>query len=230
MDTTGIDILIERRNEFEVGGKRYVLYPPSIGVAMMTKGAVERLNLDSQLVERNPMGAFLEAARRDPNQCCRIIALATCANKDEAMSAAHIDRKTRHFVKTLNAEEIASLLIEVLGNNKAEQFIAESGIGKELENMRRVASFKKNDTPSFGGVTIFGQLIDPAMERYGWSYEYTIWGVSYAALTVLLADKVTQVFLSDEERKKLPAHLLDKGPKMSADNPEELQKFINMSN
>lgn len=229
MDSTGIDILIERCNEFEVGGKRFKLYPPSIGVTMMTKGALDRLELNQDLVAANPMAAFLEAAGRDPKQCCRIIALATCKSKDEAMSSEHINRKTRHFAKTLDTEEIASLLIEVLDNNKAAQFIADSGIEAELDNMRRVARCKKNDTPSFGGKTIFGQLIDPAMERYGWSYEYTVWGVSYAALTVLLADKVTQVFLTDEERKKVPAHLLDTGPKLSADNPEELQKFIEMS-
>ena len=230
MDTNGIDILIERCNEFEVGGKRFKLYPPSIGVTMMTKGAMERLQLNDELVAVNPMAAFLEAAQRDPRQCCRIIALATCSNKEEAMSSAHIDRKTRHFVKNLSTEEIASLLIEVLGSNKAAQFIAESGIEKELDNMRRVASCKKNDTPSFGGITIFGQLIDPAMERYGWSYDYTVWGVSYASLTVLLADKVTQVFLTEEERKQVPKHLLDTGPRLSADNPDELEKFISMSN
>lgn len=229
MDTTGIDILIERCNEFSCGGKVYKIYPPSIGVTMMTKGAVERLNLDQALVNANPMAAFLEAAGRDPKQCCRIIALATCKGKDEAMSSATIDRKTRHLVKSLDTEEIASLLIEVLDNNKASQFITESGIEKELDNMRRVAKCKKNDTPSFGGVTIFGQLIDPAMERYGWTYDYTVWGISYAALTIILADKVTQVFLTEEERKKAPAHLLDNGPKFSADNPQELEKFIAMS-
>lgn len=229
MDTLGTDILIERCNEFEVGGKRYSLYPPSIGVSMMTKGALARLGLDDALVAANPMSAFLEAAERDPKQCCRIIALATCDGKAQAMSSAHIERKARHFAKTLNTEEIASLLIEVLGNNKASQFISDSGIGKDLENMRRVASYKKNDTPSFGGKTIFGQVIDPAMERYGWSYEYTVWGVSYAALTVLLADKVTQVLLTDEERKNVPMHLLDRGAKVSGDNPEELKKFLAMS-
>lgn len=229
MDAIGIDILIERRNEFSCGGKVYKIYPPSIGATMMTKGAVERLNLDQALVNANPMAAFLEAAGRDPKQCCRIIALATCSSKDEAMSSSHIERKAKHLSKNLDTEEIASLLIEVLNNNKAAQFIAESGIERELDNMRRVAKCKKNDTPSFGGVTIFGQLIDPAMERYGWSYDYAVWGISYAALSVLMADKVTQVFLTDEERKKVPAHLLDNGPKFSADNPQDLEKFIAMS-
>ena len=230
MDTSGIDILIERCNEFEVGGRRFSLYPPSIGVTMMTKGAVERLKLNDALVSTHPMAAFVEAAKRDPEQCCRIIALATCSGRGQAMSSAHIDRKTKHFVKHLNTEEIASMLIEVLGSNKAAQFIKDSGIEKELENMRRVAQCKKSDTPSFGGATIFGQLIDPAMERYGWSYEYTVWGISYAALTVLLADKVTQVFLTEEERKNVPKHLLDKSPRLSGDNMAEIEKFISMSN
>ena len=91
--------------------------------------------------------------------------------------------------------------------------------------MRSVCRYKSNDNPTFGGKTIFGQLIDPAIERYGWTYEYVVWGVSYATLTVLLADKVTQVFLTDDEKKRVPKHLLD-NDKMSGDDPRNYARMM----
>ncbi len=224
MDELAIDILLERRNEFEVDGRRFTMYPPSLGISMMLKGAIDRL----QLAPVEPTIAIMEAVERDPMQCCRIIALSTCQGREEAMQAATIEDRAEFFNKSLAPDDISTLLIEVIGGNKAPQFLIESGISKENERMRKVSSYRKNDTPSFGGKTIFGQLIDVAIERYGWTYEYAVWGVSYAALTVLLADKVTSVFLTEDERKHIPKHLID-NVVVSGDDPKNYERIIAMT-
>ena len=41
----------------------------------------------------------------------------------------------------------------------------------------------------FGGKTIWGTLIDAACERYGWTFDYVVWGISYNNLTLMLKDK-----------------------------------------
>lgn len=225
MDELAIDILLERRNEFEVDGRRFTMYPPSLGVTMMLKGAINRLQL---IPVDDPTIAVMEAAERDPLQCSRIIALSTCNGREEVMQAAMIEERAEFFKDNLGADDISTLLIEVISNNKSSQFLAESGISKENERLRKVSSYKKNDTPSFGGKTIFGQLIDVAIERYGWTYEYAVWGVSYAALTVLLADKVTSVFLTEDERKQVPKHLLDNDV-ISGDDPKNFERMMAMT-
>ena len=53
-----------------------------------------------------------------------------------------------------------------------------------------------------GGASIYGQLIDTAAERYGWSYDYIMWGVSMTNLQLMLADKVDSIYLTKEEQKK----------------------------
>ena len=59
----------------------------------------------------------------------------------------------------------------------------------------------------FGGKTVWGSLIDAACERYGWTFDYVVWGISYNNLTLMLKDKITSIYLSDDERKRvhLPA-------------------------
>jgi hypothetical protein len=225
MDDIGTDILLERRNEFEVGGRRFTLYPPSLGVMMMMKGAIAALGLDAGLIAEDIPVALLAAVEKDRMQCCRIIALATCCGRKEAMRAAVIEDRAEYFSSNLEDEDIVTMLIEVIANNKVGQFLEASGISKENERLKEINRYKVSGTPTFGGQTLFGQMIDPAMDRYGWTYEYTVWGVSYAVLTVLLADRVTSVFLSDEEKKKIPKRLLD-NDKISGDDPKNYARII----
>ncbi len=71
----------------------------------------------------------------------------------------------------------------------------------------------------FGGRTVWGSLIDAACERYGWPYDYVVWGVSYNNLTLMLKDKITSIYLSDEERKK--AHIPAANEKVFDGNRKE---------
>ena len=97
---------------------------------------------------------------------------------------------------------------------------------KELERMNEVMKVKKQDKNgvSFGGRSVWGTLIDAACERYGWSYQYVLWGISYSNLQLLFADQIRQIFLTDEERKKV--HIPTDGVIVSADNAEALNQFI----
>lgn len=223
MTDLGTDILLERRHEFSVHGKHYTLYPPSLGITMMLKGGLETVGLDFGVFAASPVVAVMSCVDAHPLDCCRLIALGTCRNRDEAMSSQDVDRTAKHLHKWLNREEVASLMLIVISANKVAEFLESSGIGKETERLRKVSTYKKNDTPTFGGKTIFGQLVDPACERYGWTYEYAVWGISYAALTAMMADKVTSVILTEEEKKKIPKHLLENEAPIKGDDPRNWQ-------
>lgn len=216
--------MLERRHQIEVAGRRLTLYPPSLGVTMMLKGGIDQLGLEMTI---DPVVAVIGAVERDRLQCCRLIALWSCHGRDEAMDAGLIDERASWLDSHVEAEELSTLLIELLSSTQVDDFLESSGIVKEVERLRRVSSYKKNNTPTFGGKTLFGQQIDVVLQRYGWTLEYTVWGVSYAALTVLLADRVTQLILSEEERKRVPLHLLD-GEVIDGDDPNNAEKIAKM--
>ena len=224
-DNIGQDIMLERINEFKVGRRKFRIYPPSLGLTMMLKGAVERLGATDTA---DPLAAAAELAATKPLECCRVVSLAVCCTKDDAMDAEGSERRAKWLAENLDAEAIASLLIVVISGNKVERFLTESGIRAEGDRMRQVLAKKKGGTLVFGGKTIFGQLIDPAMERYGWTYDYTVWGISYAALTALMADKVNSVYLSEEERKQVPVRLLERDS-IKGDDPNNQDLIHSMS-
>ena len=67
------------------------------------------------------------------------------------------------------------------------------------------------------GKSIYGLLVDFACQRYGWTLDYILWGISLVNLNMLFADAITTVYLNDEERKKLG---MSNGEVIDADDPE----------
>lgn len=65
-------------------------------------------------------------------------------------------------------------------------------------------------------IGLYGLLIDFACQRYGWTMDYVLWGISYVNLNMLFADAITTVYLSEEERKKLGR---GDGEVINADDP-----------
>lgn len=78
------------------------------------------------------------------------------------------------------------------------------GIDKENTERKRIAKVKKdNSSISFGGNSTYGTMIDFACQRYGWTFDYVVWGISYINLRMLMADAITTVYLSSDEMKQL---------------------------
>lgn len=109
----------------------------------------------------------------------------------------------QNTVSLFSNDDIATLLIAILKENPTRTIAKETGMDEETKRMAKVNAAKKsNNQFVFGGKTIWGTLIDVACERYGWTYDYVVWGISYNNLTLMLKDKITSIYLSDEEMKK----------------------------
>ena len=107
----------------------------------------------------------------------------------------------------------------ILTGDNVESYISYFGIDKERSERKRIASVKKDNVGlTFGGNSIYGTLIDFACQRYGWTMNYVVWGISYANLKMLLADAITTICLTAEERKKL--NIFDNKEHINADDPK----------
>ena len=233
MTDLGTDILLERPYLFEVGGERFAIYPPSLGLLSLMQIRLRKLNISPKALQSVGNLELLRVAKQQKQECCELIALATCRTHEDALNDAETQRRADRFAECLDYDDVATLLVGVLQFNRHQQWMDEAGIIKERERMAKVMRHKKRGgNIIFGGRSIFGQLIDPAMERYGWTYEYTVWCVSVPVLEILMADKVCDVFLTDDEKKKVPAHLLETEDVMSGDDPrnwEKMQQFLNLT-
>jgi len=232
MNNLGTDILLERRHEFSVDGKMYHIAPPSLGKLFVLQGLIKGIGINEKLLASMPHVELLRVADAHKHECCELIAYATCDTREQLCNVCELERRTHHFEFLLDNAEIATLMVATFSHNRHHQFMDEAGITKERERMAAIMRHKdKGNSIAFGGKSIFGQLIDPACERYGWTYDYAVWGVSADVLELLMADKVSEIMLTEDERKKIPAHLLESEDVISGDDPKNwarMQKLMNM--
>jgi len=126
-------------------------------------------------------------------------------------------RRARLFQDEASVEDLATILTIILSSDKIEEFIRYFGIDADREMKTRISRIKgEGSSITFGGKSIYGLLIDFACQRYGWTMDYVLWGISYVNLNMLFADAVTTVYLSEEERKKLGR---GDGEVINADDP-----------
>lgn len=231
MDNLGTDILLERRHEFSVDGRMYHIAPPSLGKLFVLQGLIEDIGINEKLLTSMPNVELLRVAEAEKHKCCELIAYATCDTREQLCNVGELEKRTKHFEFHLDSAEIATLLVATFSHNRHHQFMEEAGIIKERERMAAIARHKeKGGGVAFGGKTLFGQLIDPACERYGWTYEYAVWGISAAVLEIMMGDKVTEVFLTDEEKKKMPKHLLETEDALNGDDPKNWKRMEQIMN
>lgn len=202
------DMMLERPLDFMIGKEVFYIYPLTLGKMMLLSSLFKGVFGTSRSF--NPMWNILKSASRDKKQIAKILAYFTLNGKEEVFNPIMVKERTALFTSKMDEKELTTLLTLAMGMDKSDEFIKTSHIDLEIENIRRVQKAKKNNTSvHFGGRSIYGQLIDPLMERYGWSYDYVLWGISFACIKLLQADSVKEMYLTDEERKSVTLYTGD---------------------
>ena len=146
----------------------------------------------------------LRLATLHKESICRILAIRSFRHFRELSNSKLIDARAKFFQSSLSAKELAQILIVILREPTAESLCALCGLDKQKEEQARVIEVKKSGSSiSFGGLTIYGTLIGPAMSTLHMSYHDIVWGISLVNLKMLLSDSINSIYLSDEEMKAL---------------------------
>lgn len=222
------DAIIERPQGFQIGHRHFYLYPVTLGKMYLLARLIDSLKINEENLKVN---AFLEALRlvRDNRKTiCRIISYHTCKGKNEVFNNVLVMQRVSLLMKQSDSD-LATVFIMVLQTEKTSVYIKRLGIDKEQKRMQDVMKLKgSKNVLSFGGKSIYGTIIDAACERYGWAYDYVVWGISYTNLRLMLADSIKTVTLSDKERKSL--HIHDDREVISGDNKDSINEFIRTHN
>ena len=123
-------------------------------------------------------------------------------------------------------EELAAVMMSLLSRQDlTDEMSKHFNLDKEMQRMHR-AEEAKNDSSTFlfCGKSIYGTLIHSACKEFGWTYDYTVWGISLTNLRMLFADSVKTMYLSKEERKK--AHISNDRTTVNMDNAQAAREFI----
>ena len=224
------DIVMEAPHAFSTGRKSYSLYPVTLGKLMLMQRLMEDMEISGEGIAQWPIVEVIKTVMEHRNECLRLIAYATAKDKGECFDVKRINGVLKELGTSLTDEDVATLMVLILTDDKTDKVKAHYGIDKETEAMSAVLRAKsQGGSMSFGGKTILGALIDQACERYGWTVEYVVWGISYSTLRLLMADKVNTIYLSDDERKKVPAHVLQRDEDVIKASRETMEQIKAMS-
>lgn len=219
------DTVIERPYAFEISGQPFYIYPVTLGKSYLLARLTENLNLDAANLGVNPYIEALRICTDNRADAIRLIVYHTFSKKEELFDYKLVENRCSYFDDNLDCEEIANLLITVMSYDKTEQFVKYLGIDKDEVWKKKVSNLKSEQgcSVSFGGKSVYGTLIDFACERYGWSYEYVLWGISLVNLKMMMRDSISTQYLTKEEQKKL--RIPTDRTYISGDSKENIARF-----
>lgn len=191
---------------FSVGGTRFYIHPVTLGKMLYIQRRIEGMEVNAKELSRDASIEALRLAKEKRDDCLSIIYVMTCRTRDEVLLDHELRKKRISKLSKLSDADIAAMVVMALTMDRTSEFMKRYGIDKEQKRMSAVTRAKKKDKGSitFGGRSQFGALLDYACERYGWTKEYVVWGIDYPTLRMMLADKISSVYVSDEEWKRIP--------------------------
>lgn len=221
------DTIIERPHGFKVGGRQFYLYPITLGKSYLIRRIVENMKMNRDIIRSNPYMEAIRLSKVNKLDCVRLIAYHTMRGKG-VLDNRKVGSRIKFFTDNLNDDEIAELLMMVFSSDNVNDFMKHLKIDKEKEAQAKVLKCKKENrnTFSFGGKSIYGTMIDYFCQRYGWTMDYIVWGISYNNLQMLMADAVTTIHLDDKELKK--CRVSSNREYINADDPNNAERIRKM--
>lgn len=218
-------MLTERPHGFSVGERHFFLYPVTLGKMFAAQPLMERLGINTELLTANVSAEVLRLASEKRHECLEVICLHTCRTKEEVFDQEFHERRIEEL-SVMDASDIAVLLTVILTSDRTEQMVRHLKLDREHEDMRKVMDVKNRsdrNSYNFGGLTVYGSLIQPLLEM-GLRWDEIMWERSYTNIRLLLADRVNSIYVTDDERKKI--HITRDRHRIDGDDREAIMKAI----
>lgn len=211
------DAITEKPIRFQVGKRPFSLFPATLGKMQLLKSLFISIEVSPEMLAMNPLTEALRVSREHPDIVSRIIAYSTFPDKESVNNTDKVLKRADLFRQEMETADLATILSVILSADHTEEFVKYLGIDADRDRRMQISRIKgEGNSLTFGGKSIYGLLIDFACQRYGWTVDYVLWGISLVNLNMLMADAITTVYLSDEERKKLGMGV---GEVINADDP-----------
>ena len=226
-----IDAVLEFPHPFRIDGELFYIYPLTLGKTLLMQRIVNSVGIRTENMNTDINLELLRVIDSNKGLCCDLMAYMTARNDYYDVFDVEAFLKRKKKFEVLGNEELASFIATVLTYDKTETFIKHLGIDKEQGDMKKVMDVKSKNNKnsfSFGGVSLYGTLIDIAMERYGMAKRQVVWELDYTSLRILLADKMTSVLVTDDERRKI--NVSSDRRRIDGDDKDTMLRIINSTN
>lgn len=222
------DIITGRPQEFRVGRKLYRLYPVTLAKMYVLRRYLDALEIDFELLKVNPYIEAMRLVSVKKKLCAEIIAVHSAPNTYKDLCDNKAIRTRANVFCGMSAEDLATLLVLVLSVETTERITAYLGIDEDRERLEQVMKVKSehdNNSLSFFGRSVFGSFIEP-LKQMGYTDDEILYERGYTYLRLMLSDKPTSIYITDEERKALPSSV--GGTMLDADDPDTFDKLMSL--
>ena len=198
------DAIMERPYSFTIDERHFFLYQPTLGHLYLIHPILDGMGVDEAMLAVNPYAEALRLCMQDSERVCRVVAYLTIKRPSLLFKENVVKDRIEYFMEHLDIEELAQLLILALTFDKTKEFMEHLGIDREQRDKERVMKAKedKGNTYTFGGKSTYGTLLASACSQLGLTPKQAVWDISYVNLKMMLADNITSVYLTDEEKKR----------------------------
>lgn len=218
------DVLIEKPLALRIGDREFLIAPPSLGKTLLLKRYQHLLDFNRELIPIDPAAAIMDVCHRKEDEVCQLIAVLLTSDREKLQNDIYITKLAQFVKEHTQLAERAVILQLFIEEKPIFYYMSLLGIDKEKDRFKKASKAKdKGNMLVFGGVSMFGSIIDSACERYGWTYEYVVWGISYNALQLLLADAPQTLYMTEEELAN--AHISTDGIVLNGDDPNAINMF-----
>lgn len=229
LDRLLADVVLDYAPEFRVGERAFRIHPLTLAKMLRLQPHIKALGLDASVLRTNPFMEALRVAAEHREECCHILAVRTL---DNTRAAFHDNAETalrrELFCEVVETRDLAALMLHVLSGDRTEALMRHLGLDRERERLSQVMTVKRKSSRnnlSFGGVSLLGAFIGQLQEM-GYTDDDIIYERNYSYLRLRLADKVTSIYVTDEELSELPTDL--GGTLLRADDPDSADGLLAM--
>lgn len=226
-----IDTLLGVATDINVDGRKFTAGRATLGKMFLLQRAIKRIQPDITLEggETNALytlAGLMQIASKPEraDDIYRIVALILSNTRHELLNASYQEETKEYLKAHLSAAEVCTLFLNLKTFEDVSKYQDELGITTELMRMERVGKVKETGgSVSFCGCSLWGTLIDQAAERYGWTLDYIVWGITFANLQMLMADHPKTMYLSEKERKR--AHVSTDRKRINGNDKNAMAQF-----
>lgn len=201
-------VILDTPRYFRAHGRQMAVYPVTLAKALMLGSLLPDLDVDEGLLLSNPMMEAVRLVGVSREACTAILAIHTCPNTRHDLHDWKGMEKRRAQLGKLSDEDLATLLLLTFTSDKTDALMHSLGLDEERERRARVTAAKDSVSGEgtrslmFGGKSLLGTFIGQLKEM-GYDDDDIIYRRNYTYLRLMLADKLTNVYLTKEERSLL---------------------------
>lgn len=224
------DAIMERPYSFTIDERHFFMYQPTLGHLYLIQPILAGMGMNEVILRANPYAEAIRLCIENGDRVCRVIAYLTIKRPSLLFKENFVKERIEFFKEHVNIEDMAQMLILALTFDKTSDFMKHLGIDREQHDKEMVMKAKEDNgnTYTFGGKSTYGTLLASACSQLGLTPKQAVWGISYVNLKMMLADNITSIYLTDEEKRR--CRLPNDRTFISGDDASNMDKIMAMFN